>query len=161
MPSGRSVSKSPPTSRASIAPCSVRSTKSSTSCEATRDIALRMRVEASEAVSRSIPAASSFIPMARSAGLRTRYTSEWRSDHLRANEVRDETGTPRAGQLVELLLGDRARPVVRPRRLYLLLDAEPLGHVELTTVDAAQKVTDGVDPQPPGPAAAQMRLRAA
>ena len=45
-------------------------------------------------------------------------------------------------------LGDGARVVVRPRGLELLLDAEPLGEVELALVDAREEIADGVDAEP-------------
>src|SRR5262249_33354755 len=49
--------------------------------------------------------------------------------------------------LVELGLGHGACMIERPRRLHLLLDAEPLGEVDLAAIDALHQIADSVDAQ--------------
>ena len=68
-------------------------------------------------------------------------------DDARAREVGEQAGAPAAGDLVELGLADGARLIGRPRRLHLLLDAEPLGEVDLAAIDPLHQVADRVDPQ--------------
>ena len=41
---------------------------------------------------------------------------------------------------------DRARAILDPRRLHLLLDAEPMREIDVAAIDAAQQVANGVDP---------------
>src|SRR5581483_11007577 len=69
-------------------------------------------------------------------------------DDLGSEQVGEEPGAARAGELEELRLAHGTRAVVGPGRVQLLLDAEPLGEIQLAALDGLQEIADGVDREP-------------
>ena len=88
--------------------------------------------------SRSSPAASRRVAIAKSAGLGEEHGPAPLHE-LAAGGVADETGALSSRELVDLVLGQRLWLVVVPRTLELLPRAEPLADVDLAAVVAGRE----------------------